>query len=65
MDLEMEMQVEPIVGKDEIRHLANEAADKQLSIHDSNPYPDGTRAHRCFQLCYWERQRWLSGEDSA
>lgn len=63
--MDMEMQVEPIVGKDEIRSKAFAAADQQLSIHDSNPYPDGTRAHRCFQLCYWERQRWLSGEDSA
>lgn len=65
MDLEMEMQVEPIVSKDEIRRRAFEAADKQLSIHDSNPYPGGTRAHFSFQHCYWERQRWLSGEDSA
>lgn len=63
--MDIEMQIEPIVSKDEIRRLAYEAADLQQSIHDSNPYPEGTRAHNCYQLCYWERERELNGESYA
>lgn len=64
MDLEMEMQIEPIVSKDEIRRRAFEAAERQQPIHDANPYPEGCRSRLCFELAYWEKVRDLEGETS-
>lgn len=63
--MDMEMQIEPIVSKDDIWVAARKAADEQRSIHDSNPYPEGTRAHNQFQLFYWQRERELNGEETA
>lgn len=57
------LQIEPLVSKDEIWRVASEAADKQLCIHESNPFPYGTHAHNTFELYYWQRKRWLDGED--
>lgn len=65
MHAELEMQVEPIVDKDEIRRLAYEAAERQQPLHEANPYPEGCRARLCFELAYWERQRDLNGEATA
>lgn len=59
------LQVEPLVCKDEIWRLAAEAADKQQCIHESNPFPQGTQAHNTYQHYYWQRVRWLDGEESC
>lgn len=63
--MDMELQIEPIVSRDEIMRRAREAAERCQSVHDSNPYLPGTQAHRHFQRDYWERDRELCGDEAA
>lgn len=60
--MDMEVQIEPIVSKAEIWERAKDAAEKQLCIHESNPFPEGMQAHSTYQLFYWQRERELNGE---
>lgn len=63
--MDMELQVEPNVCRDEIRRLAQEAAELNRPLHDANPYPIGTRARMHFELDYWERERQLNDEETT
>lgn len=61
----MEMHVEPIVSKDEIWVLAAGHADAGDQTPHRNPYPPDMQAHRTYELYFWERVRWLNGEETS
>lgn len=59
------MHVEPIVSKDEIWVLASQHADEGDQVPHRNPHPPGTQAYLTYEVYFWERVRWLSGEESC
>lgn len=60
--MDMEMQIEPIVSREEIRQQAQQASEQQMSLHQANPYPAGTKAHQQFEHDFWEHELWLCGQ---
>ena len=63
--MDMEMQIEPIVGKAEIWEIAAADADEGAQTPHRNPYPPGTQAHHTYEVYFWQRRRWLDGEETA
>lgn len=63
--MDMEMQIEPIVCKDEIWVTASRHADEGDQTPRQNPYPPGTQAHHTYEVYFWQRVRWLAGEESG
>lgn len=59
----MEMQVEPIVSKDEIWQVACQHADGGEVTPHRNPYLPGSTSHHTYETYFWQRRRWLDGED--
>lgn len=62
--MDMEMQVEPIVAKAVIQEKARDHADAGDATPIRNPYPPGTHAHHSYEIYFWERVRWLAGEET-
>ena len=63
--MDMELQIEPIVSKAEIWELACLHADAGDQTPHRNPHPPATQAHHTYEVYFWQRRRWLDGEETS